>query len=136
MPSAPHRPQVLIADDDTAICTAVTRLLSPECEVVGRVVDTAALFDAVAQLRPDVVLLDFSLPGDLNGLDVCRRLKTTAPGVSVVAFTADDDDDLKRAAHDAGFSGFVWKLDVAAQLLDAIYAVVDRTARTAEGDPA
>jgi two-component system, OmpR family, response regulator MprA len=134
VPSKPYRPLVLIADDDEAICTAVTRLLSPDCDVMGRVVDVAAVFEAVARRRPDVVLLDFSLPGELNGLDVCRRLKTMAPGVSVLAFTANDDETLKIAAHDAGFSGFIWKLDVAAQLLPAIYAVVDRTARTADGD--
>jgi DNA-binding NarL/FixJ family response regulator len=132
----PYRPQVLLADDDAAICTAVTRLLSPDCDVVGRAVDVAALFEAMARLRPDVVLLDFSLPGDLNGLDVCRRLKTMAPGVGVLAFTANDDADLRRAARDAGFSGFVWKMDVAVQLLDAIYAVVDRPAGRVDGDTA
>jgi DNA-binding NarL/FixJ family response regulator len=136
VPSKPYRPLVLIADDDEAICTAVTRLLSPDCEVVGRVVDVAALFEAVAQHRPDVVLLDFSLPGDLNGLDTCRHLKATAPGVRVLAFTANDDAHLKRAAHDAGFAGFVWKLEVATELLGAIYAVVDRTASTAEDETA
>ena len=117
---------MLIADDDAAICTAVTRLLSPSCDVVGRAVDIPGLFDAVARLRPAVVLLDFSLPGGLRGLEVCRRLKSTAPDVHVLAFTAHDDEDLRREAAAAGFSGFVWKMEVATALPDAIHAVVDR----------
>jgi DNA-binding NarL/FixJ family response regulator len=127
---------VLIADDDTAVCTAVTRLLKPTCDVVGRVVDVASLFGDVTRLKPDVVLLDFSLPGDLNGLDICRRLKQAVPGVSVLAFTANDDDEVKRAAQDAGFSGFVWKMEVATELLDTIFAVVGRASGAVEDDTA
>ena len=133
VPSQPYRPRVVIADDDDAVCTGVTRLLAPDCDVVGRAADADALFEVVARLRPDVVLLDFSLPGELNGLEVGRRLASATPAVSVLALTADNDESLRHAAREAGFSGFVWKLDVATQLLDAIYAVVDRAAR-ATGD--
>jgi two-component system, NarL family, response regulator NreC len=123
---------VVIADDDDAVCTGVSRLLSPDCDVIARAADAEALFDVVARLRPDVVLLDFSLPGELNGLDVGRRLAAGTPPVAVLALTADDDEHLRRAAREAGFAGYVWKLEVATQLLDAIYAVVDRAATPAE----
>jgi DNA-binding NarL/FixJ family response regulator len=82
------------------------------------------LFEVTPELRPDVVLLDFSLPGDLNALEVCRRLKETTPEVQVVAFTVHDDADLKRAAYEAGASGFVWKLQIADELLRTIQRVV------------
>jgi CheY-like chemotaxis protein len=115
---------VLIADDDDRIGTVVTRLLSPSCDVVGRVDDVAALMAASVQLRPDVILLDFSLRGDLTVLDVCRRLKTLTPAVKIVAFTAHDGDDLRELAHEAGASGYVWKLEAATELLPTIQTVV------------
>ena len=127
---------MVIADDDDAVCTGLARLLSPDCDVVGRVADADTLFEVVARLRPDVVLLDFSLPGELNGLDAGRRLAAATPAVKVLALTATDDLHVRRAAHEAGFAGFVWKLEVATHLLDAIYAVVDRTARSADGETA
>lgn len=111
MSNAPRRPRVLIADDDARIHTAATQLLSPSCDVVGSVSDIDALLLAAPRLRPDVVLLDFSLRGDLNAIEVCRRVKLMLPPVHVVAFTAHDDPDLRRAAQEAGASGFVWKLN-------------------------
>jgi DNA-binding NarL/FixJ family response regulator len=126
---------VLVADDDEGVLRAISRLLSLSCDVVGRVADTASLFDATVSLRPDVVLLDFSLPGGLNGLDVCRQLKTMTPDVKIVIFTADDDADLRQCAHDAGASGFVWKLEASTELVATIHAVVGERTRSAEDDP-
>jgi two-component system, NarL family, response regulator NreC len=118
----PRRPRVLLADDDASVRTAVSRLLSPSCDVVGCVADIATLFDAAAELRPDVVVLDFSLPGGLNGIEVCRRLKKMRPESGVVAFTAHDDAELSRRALEAGASSYVWKLQAATDLLVAIQA--------------
>lgn len=123
-----HRPRVLLADDDVSVSTAIARLLSSSCDVVRCVADSAALFEATVTLRPDVVLLDFSLPGGLNGAEVCQRIKAMTPDVQVVALTANDDPELMRLAYESGASGFVWKLQTATDLLRTIRAVVDRTA--------
>jgi len=120
-----RRPRVLLADDDSGMHAAISRLLSSSCELVGSVSDVATLFTAVADLRPDVVLLDFSLPGGLNAFEICRRLTTTAPRVRVVAFTAHDDEDYRRFASDAGASAFVWKMHALTDLVPTIHAVVD-----------
>ena len=120
----PQRPRVLLADDDDSVRIAVLRLLSPSCDVVGCVGDIATLFDAVADLRPDVVLLDFSLPGGLTGIEVCRRLKGIRPQMGVVPFTAHEDEELSRLALEAGASGYVWKLQATTDLLPAIRAAV------------
>ena len=117
---------MLLADDDTSIQTAISRLLSASCEVVGGVADVQALFESVVGLRPDVVLLDFSLPGGLSGIEVCRHLKTLAPEVHVVAFTAANDGDVKEHAFAAGVSAYVWKLEAATDLLTTIHRIVDR----------
>lgn len=125
----PQRPRVLVADDDAGIRTAISRLLSVSCDVVGCAVDSATLLEATVRLRPDVVLLDFSLPGGLNGLEVCRRIKAIAPEVNVVAFTGTNDADLRRLAHEAGASGFVWKIHAANELLPTIHAAIDSRER-------
>ena len=127
---------MLIADDDAGVRTAVGRLLSPSCDVVAAAGDIGTLFDATIQLRPDVVLLDFSLPGTLNGLDACRRLRRLAPDVKIVALTAHDDEDIRRGAYEAGCSGFVWKLQASTHLLSTIQAVVGGAARSADADTA
>jgi two-component system phosphate regulon response regulator PhoB len=125
------RPRVLLADDDAGMHAAISRLISPSCDLVGCVGDTATLFKAVADLHPVVVLLDFSLPGGLNALEVCRRL-TMRPGLRVVAFTAHDGEEYRRMAADAGASAFVWKMQAATDLVPTIHAVVEATGESSE----
>ena len=128
------RPRVLLADDDPGIRRAITRLLSATCELVGTAEDTTSLLEVAARARPDVVLLDFSLPGDLNGLDVLRRLKATMPEVHVVVFTANDDSDLQRLAAEEGATGFVWKPQAWTDLVPTIHAVLGRTPPAGKGE--
>jgi two-component system, NarL family, response regulator NreC len=135
LPEQLQRPRLLVADDDAGICTAVTRLLSSSCDIVGCAADNTTLFEAAARLRPDIVLLDFSLTGSLSAIEVCRRLKATVPDMSVVAFTGHDDDDLRQAAYDAGASSFVAKLRAGTDLLPAIRGVVERMRRRSEHNP-
>ena len=97
-----NRPRILLADDDAQVAAAVSRLLSFSCDVIACVRDVDTLLDSVMQLRPDVVLLDFSLHGRVNALEACRLLQATTPQVSIVAFTADNDAELRRAAYEAG----------------------------------
>jgi CheY-like chemotaxis protein len=115
---------VLLADDNADLVRAITRLLSPRCDILGCAPDASSLLDAVAELAPDVVLLDFSLPGELSGLQLCRHLKATAPEVHVVAFTGSADPQLPRAAREAGASAFVWKLQASDELWPTIEALV------------
>jgi DNA-binding NarL/FixJ family response regulator len=119
------RPRVLVADDDAVLRTAVSRVLSFSCEVVGYASDSATLFTVMKTLRPQVVLLDFSLPGGLSSPEICRRLKAMAPEVSVVAFTGSDDPELKQLVYEAGASAFVSKLQRPGDLLLTIQAVID-----------
>jgi len=129
------RPRVLLADDDRGMYAAISRLISKSCDLVGCVGDTGTLFKAVADLHPDIVLLDFSLPGGLNALEVCRCLRMT-PGVRIVAFTAHDDEEYRRSASAAGASAFVWKMQAASDLLPTIHAVFEATGGSSEEDSA
>jgi DNA-binding NarL/FixJ family response regulator len=126
MSSEPHRrPRVLLADDDASVCNAVSNLLSPSYDVLGCVADATSLFDAAAELRPDVVVLDFSLTGGLTGIEICRRLSRTWPEMSVIVFTAHDDAEISRLALEAGASAYVWKLQAANDLPTAIQRAID-----------
>lgn len=108
-----------MADDYAGMHPALTRLLMPVADVVGHVYDGAALLDAVRQLRPDIVVLDVKMPGT-NGLDACRHIKSSAPDVNVIVFTAADDANLRVRAFEAGASAFVAKFGVAQGLVAAV----------------
>ena len=119
-----RRPRVLLADDSPPMCTAVSALLAASCDVLATVGNIPALFDAVFTLKPDVVLLDFSLPGNLDALDVCRCLKRMMPEMHVVALTGHDEPELRKATYAAGASAFVSKMQAATDLQATIESVV------------
>lgn len=114
-----NRPRVLLADDHLMLREALERLLAPVCDVIGSVPDGRALLNAAPELRPDVVVLDISMPL-LNGLDAARQLKSTMPDAKVVFLTVNEDPDLAAAAIRAGASGYLLKNSAAAELLQAI----------------
>jgi DNA-binding NarL/FixJ family response regulator len=98
------RIRVLIVDDHEMVREGLMAMLQPEpdFEVVGQTGNGAAVVELVETTRPDVVLLDARLP-DISGVEVCRRLGVSHPGVSVVILTTYTDPDLVqesiRAVH-------------------------------------
>jgi DNA-binding NarL/FixJ family response regulator len=118
---------VLLADDYDNMHAAVGRLLSSTCKVLEGVRDCHALFDAAVRLRPDVILLDLSLPG-MSAVDACRLLRSIAPDVDVVAFTATDDDQMRQRVREAGAADYVLKIEAGSALWPAVRDVVARRA--------
>ena len=116
------RPRVLIADDHEAVARHVCRLLSRQCEVVGSVRDGRLVLETAARLRPDVVLLDLSMP-HVNGLEVLRQLKRLEPAIDVVVVTMYSDEAVAQEALKSGASGFVLKSDIGHELLPALDAI-------------
>ena len=120
------RPRVLLADDYPAMVTALSRLLSLDCEVVGSVADGSALLDAAQRLRPDVIVLDLNLP-TVSGLEACRQIAQTNPDIKVIVVTAALDPAKRQESIEAGASGFVSKLTAFSDLLSTIKRLgVDR----------
>ncbi len=114
-----RRPRVLLADDHMLLLDAFKKLLEPECDVVGTVADGRALLAAAEQLRPDVIVLDITMPL-LNGLDAGRQLKNALPEVKLIFLTMNQDPALATEAFRAGASGYLLKTSAASELLKAI----------------
>jgi DNA-binding NarL/FixJ family response regulator len=112
------RPRVLLADDYPDMVRAISRLLSPDCEIVGTVADGSALLQAAQRLQPDVIVLDVSLP-NVHSLEACREITRANPTTKVIMFTAMDNPGISQACFEAGASAFVSKM-AAGELLSAI----------------
>ena len=113
------RPRVLLADDYPDMVKAVSRLLAPDCEVVGTVTDGSALLEAAQQLRPDVIVLDLNLP-TVHGLEACRQIMQAHPEIKVIVFTAMSGPDISQLSFAAGAAAFVSKLAFANDLPSTI----------------
>src|SRR5262245_34845111 len=116
-------PRVLLADDHALLLGAYEKLLADECEIVGQVTDGRALLDAADRLKPDVVVLDISMPL-LNGLEAGRQIKQKLKNVKLVFLTMNEDADLAAEAFRAGASAYLLKRSAASELTTAIREVV------------
>jgi DNA-binding NarL/FixJ family response regulator len=116
-------PRVLLADDHTLLLGAYEKLLAEECEVVGQVSDGRALVAAAEQLKPDIIVLDISMPF-LNGLEAGRQIKQRSRDIKLIFLTMNDDPDLAAEAFRAGASGYLLKRSAASELVTAVREVV------------
>src|SRR5258708_5280603 len=118
------RIRVLIVDDHELVREGLMAMLvpEPELEVVGQTGSGAAVVELVQSSRPDVVLLDARLP-DVSGVEVCRRLGVSHPGVAVVILTTYTDADLVQECLQAGARGDVVKNVESFSLKEGIRAV-------------
>ena len=117
------RPRVLLADDHALVLGAFEKLLSGDCDIVGQVSDGRALVEAAGELRPDVIVLDISMPL-LNGLEAARQIKHKTRDVKLVFLTMNEDTDLAAEAFRAGASAYLLKRSAASELLTAIREVM------------
>jgi|SRR3954462_9790076 DNA-binding NarL/FixJ family response regulator len=116
-------PRVLLADDHVLLLGAFEKLLASECTIVGQVSDGRALVAAAEQLKPDVIVLDISMPL-LNGLEAARQIKKKSSGVKLVFLTMNEDADLAAEAFRAGASAYLLKRSAASELPAAIREVM------------
>jgi DNA-binding NarL/FixJ family response regulator len=102
---------------------AFEKLLSSECDVVGQVTNGRALVESAESLKPDVIVLDISMP-QLNGLEAGRKIKQSLRDVKLVFLTMNEDSDLAAEAFRAGASGYLLKRSAASELPKAIREVM------------
>ena len=118
-------PRVVIVDDHTLLTEALRRLLEPDCEVVGTYDDPRAFLRDVTRLRPDVAVLDISMPS-LDGLDAARELHRVMPSARIIFLTMNEDADVAAEAFRAGASAYLLKRSAATELKAAVVDVMNQ----------
>jgi DNA-binding NarL/FixJ family response regulator len=121
--------RVLVVEDH-AVIRGVVRLAcehSEGLEVVGEAVDGESALEACRDLRPDVVVLDLWLPGDVQGFDVARHIRAEGLPIRILVLTGRGDDQAVFDSIRAGADGFLEKTE-------GIRYVADALRRVARGD--
>jgi DNA-binding NarL/FixJ family response regulator len=114
--------RILIADDHQLLADACKILLEPEFLVVGTVTDGRHVASAVAELSPNIVLLDVYMPR-LNGLDAGEQIRKNNPKIKLVFMTMTPSADVAADAFRRGGSGYVLKQSAGTELLRAVRMV-------------
>jgi DNA-binding NarL/FixJ family response regulator len=118
---------VLIADDNGLFVRALEGLLESEesIRVIARAENGETAAHLAAELRPDVVLMDLSMP-QVDGFEATTRILEEAPGTAIVVVTGSNDRDDVERAQTAGAAGYVTKDRILAELVVAIRSAARR----------
>ncbi|MGE0643183.1 MAG: response regulator [Nitrospira sp.] len=117
------KPRLLMADDHSIMLAGLRKLVEGMCDVVGAVEDGRALVEAAEQLRPDLILLDISMPL-LNGMDAARLIKKSVPDAKLIFLTMHASPVFATEALQTGASGYLLKQSAASELPQAIETVL------------
>jgi PAS domain S-box-containing protein len=118
--------RILIADDHEVIRRALRSLLlsRPEWTICGEAADGTEAVRMARDERPDIVLMDISMPG-MNGVQATKLIRSELPETPVLIISQNDPDVTRTQAHAAGASGYIAKADLSRSLLGAIDALTD-----------
>ena len=116
--------RILLADDHKVVRQGTRALLStiPEWEIVGEADNGRDAVALTAELKPDIVILDITMP-ELNGLDAARQIKRKSPETEILIITAQETEKLVHDVCDSGARSYIMKTDAADHLIDAIKAL-------------
>jgi len=113
---------LMIVDDHRSFRDAARRVLeSAGFEVIGEAADGESALDAIAELRPDVVLLDVQLPG-IDGFEVAARLTANGSTPAIVMTSSREGADFGPLVEQSGARGFVHKADLSGTAISAVLA--------------
>jgi DNA-binding NarL/FixJ family response regulator len=115
--------RILLVDDHRVVTEGLVRLLSDDFDIVETISDARLVLDAVSRVKPDVIILDLSMP-TLSGLEVLRQLGDRGGDVKAIVLTMHADPTLAVAALKAGARGFVLKESSGQELFAALDVVL------------
>jgi two-component system response regulator NreC len=123
MPEAKSTLRILLADDHVTVRHGLKLLIDsqPDMKVVGEASDGEAAVQHAVALKPNVIVMDISMPG-MNGLAATRTLRKLQPSAAIVTLTRHSDDAYLQELLRAGVSGYVLKQSAPTELLQAIRA--------------
>jgi DNA-binding NarL/FixJ family response regulator len=119
--------RILIADDHDLMRRGVRTLLEPHpgWEICGEATTGREAVAKAEQLKPNIVILDISMP-DLNGVDAAKRIKKASPDTEVLIFSAHYSDQLIREILEAGVRGYIVKSDSDRDLVIAVESLAKK----------
>jgi DNA-binding NarL/FixJ family response regulator len=112
-----------LADDHKVMREYVVRLLKQDFEIVGVFADGQAIVEAAPGLKPDICLLDISMPV-LGGIEVARQLNLSLTSAKIIFLSIHEDPDFVQAALATGAKGYVFKRCMASDLITALKEVL------------
>lgn len=115
--------RVVLADDLPPVLSAVAKLLEGQFEVAAMASDGQTALHATLALDPDLVVLDISMPG-MSGIEVARELKKRGNRAGIVFLTVHEDLDILATCIDAGGLGYVVKVLMETDLIQAMNAAL------------
>ena len=134
--SAAYRPRILVAEDDPSFLYTVRRMLQSTYDVVGEAANGALAVQLADELRPDIALLDISMPL-MTGLEAARLIRAQHPEIRIIVVSSLTNPASIEEAYGLGACGFVRKDAAFSQLPTAIRDALDgklfRAAYRAEG---
>jgi DNA-binding NarL/FixJ family response regulator len=118
--------RILIVDDHDVVREGVKAILRKrsDWEICGEAANGQEAISQVETLRPDVVILDITMP-KMSGLDVARKVVHNTPNSRVLMFTMHDSETVEQAVRGSGAHGLVLKLNAARDLVKAVDTVVE-----------
>lgn len=116
--------RIMIADDHKIFRAGIKSIFETEAdiEIVGEAGNGREAVEKAAQLQPDLVLMDLSMP-EMDGIEATRQIKKAFPGINVIILTVHDDEEFFLPALRSGASGYVVKESEPQELLYAIKLV-------------
>ena len=116
--------RIYLADDHPIVLAGVKALVTADAglKVVGEAGDGRTALRQVTELKPDILILDISMPG-LNGVQVAERLRLACPDCKVLILTVHEDRGYLRQLLDLGVAGYLLKRSAAEELIRAIEAI-------------
>jgi DNA-binding NarL/FixJ family response regulator len=112
-----------VADDHEEVRNKIVHLLEQQFDVLGAMADGPSFLKAVDRLKPDLCVLDISMP-NMSGIDVAQRIKQRDSQIRIVFVTLHDDSDFRAAALATGAEGYVTKAKMGGELLFAVREVL------------
>ena len=117
--------KVLVVEDHEAFCGLIISIVQKaDFQVVGKASDGLEAIQKAEELQPDLILLDIGLP-NLNGIEVARRLRKTAPHIKILFVSQESSIEIVQETLDLGALGYVHKSQVQSDLVLAIESVLD-----------
>lgn len=117
--------RLLVADDHGLLRAGLVALLNAETgmTVIGEADDEHSAVSLAVEKRPDVILMDISMP-DSGGIEATRRIKQLVPETKILILTVHEDKGLMQEAIQAGATGYILKRAIKSELVNAIHAVL------------